>query len=65
MLKLIEDKEEASKILSKFSLSDFFKDMDDEILLQMVYSNKIKDLCNALTLELYKDKSDYSENNEC
>ena len=65
MLKRIKDKEETSKILTTFSLSDFFQEMDDEILLQMVYSNKIKDLCNALTLELHKDKSDYSENNEC
>ena len=57
MLKHIKDKEETNNILTTFSISDFFKDMDDEILIQMVYSNKIKELCNALSIELHSDKS--------
>ena len=62
MLKHIKDKEETNNILTTFSISDFFKDMDDEILIQMVYSNKIKDLCNALSIELHSNKS---KKNEC
>jgi hypothetical protein len=62
MLKPIKDKEEANNIFDKFSLSKFFKEMDDDILLQMIYTNKMKDLCNALSLELHSNKS---ETNEC
>tara|TARA_B100000795_G_C22455385_1_gene307178 strand:+ start:189 stop:377 length:189 start_codon:yes stop_codon:yes gene_type:complete len=62
MLKPIKDKEEANNILNKFSLSDFFQEVDDEVLLQMISTNKIKDLCNALSLELHSGKS---EKNEC
>jgi len=45
------DRKEDSTIIN-FTVSKFFSNIDDDILIQMVYAGKLLDLCNALSIEL-------------
>tara|TARA_B100001113_G_C20988882_1_gene569573 strand:+ start:67 stop:255 length:189 start_codon:yes stop_codon:yes gene_type:complete len=62
MLNNIEDKEGKNNIMP-FSATQFFKEMDDETLKVLIYTNKIKDLCDALSVELHKSSTEVE--NEC
>ena len=63
MLNNIEDKEGKNNNMMSFSATQFFNEMDDETLKVLIYTNKIKDLCDALSVELHKSIT--ADENDC
>jgi|TARA_B100000073_G_scaffold317335_1_gene294634 hypothetical protein len=55
-------RKEDSTIIN-FTVSKFFSNIDDEILIQMAYAGKLLDLCNALSIEL--NSSDEKDSYTC
>tara|TARA_B100000674_G_scaffold119981_1_gene91297 strand:+ start:1442 stop:1630 length:189 start_codon:yes stop_codon:yes gene_type:complete len=62
MLNNIEDKEGKNDVLT-VNATQFFDEMDDETLKVLIYTNKMQDLCNALSVELHKSNAIIE--NEC
>tara|TARA_Y100000592_G_scaffold97345_1_gene167896 strand:+ start:943 stop:1140 length:198 start_codon:yes stop_codon:yes gene_type:complete len=49
--KINKNEENTSKLIN-LTVNNFFNNIDDSILVQMAYTGKLLDLCNALSIEL-------------
>ena len=63
MAKTIKINRKEDSTIINFTVSKFFNNIDDDILIQMAYAGKLLDLSNALSIEL--NSSDEKDSYTC